>query len=186
MKSEKPFLTDIQILRGRARQRIGEGATRLGDSAHRETVTALLNDLLATEAVCVQRYRRYQFLATSIDAQGIADQFAAHSNEEQAHADRIAACIVELGGQVDHSRVGLVSSAHVEDATGKSFTDLLKEDMIAECIAMDIFRDIIGYLDDRDPVTRRMLEAILAVQELRADELANLLESTPEQLQEKH
>jgi len=175
----KDFLTDVQALRKRARQHIDEGAVTFGYSADRETVLKLLNDSLATEIVCVLRYRRHHFMAKGIQSKGIADEFLAHSNEEQGHADQLAERIVQLGGEPDLSPEGLVSRSHAEYVEGATLLDMIKEDLIAERIAIDSYRDIIQYLGDKDPTTRRMLESILAVEEQHADELADLLQEAP-------
>lgn len=176
---DKGFLTDVQTLRRRARQHIDAGAVTSGYSADRETVLRLLNDSLATEIVCVLRYRRHHFMAKGIQSKSIADEFLAHSNEEQGHADQLAERIVQLGGKPDFSPVGLVSRSHAEYVAGTTLLDMIKEDLIAERIAIDSYRDFIRYLDDQDPTTRRLLESILAVEEQHADELADLLQGVP-------
>ncbi len=173
---KRNFLTDVQTLRKRARQHIDEGAVTSGYSADRETVLKLLNDSLATEIVCVLRYRRHHFMAKGIQSKSIADEFLVHSNEEQGHADQLAERIVQLGGEPNFSPEGLVSRSHAEYVEGATLLDMIKEDLIAERIAIDSYRDIVQYLDDKDPTTRRMLESILAVEEEHADELADLLQ----------
>ncbi len=172
-------LTDVKTLRQRARQHIDDGAVTSGYSADRETVLKLLNDSLATEIVCVLRYRRHHFMAKGIQSKSIADEFLAHSNEEQGHADQLAERIVQLGGEPDFSPQGLVSRSHAEYVEGTTLMDMIKEDLIAERIAIDSYRDIIQYLGDKDPTTRRMLESILAVEEQHADELADLVQDVP-------
>ena len=176
---EKPFLTDVQNLRKRARRHIDESAVTADDRADRETVLNLLNDSLATEIVCVLRYRRYYFVAKGIHSMDIADEFVAHSNEEQCHADQIAERIVQLGGEPNFSPDGLLSRGHPEYGESNSLVELIKEDIVAECIAMDGYRDIIQYLRHRDPTTRRMMEGILAVEAKHAGEMADLLEAMP-------
>jgi bacterioferritin len=177
--SDKPFLTDVQTLRKRARQHIDEGAVTAGYSADREMVLKLLNDSLATEIVCVLRYRRHHFMAKGMQAKSIADEFLVHSNEEQGHADQIAERIVQLGGEPNFSPDGLVSRSHAEYIAGDSLVDMIKEDLVAERIAIDSYRDIIRYLGDHDPTTQRMMEAILAVEEEHADDMADLLQGPP-------
>ncbi len=167
---------DVQNLRKRARQNIGKGAVTFGYSADRETVLKLLNDSLATEIICVLRYRRHHFMAKGIQSKGIADEFLVHSNEEQGHADQLAERIVQLGGEPDFSPQGLASRSHAEYVEGATLLDMIKEDLIAERIAIDSYRGIIQYLADKDPTTRRLLEEILAVEEKHADEMADLLE----------
>jgi bacterioferritin len=183
--SKKPFLTDVQTLRKRARQHIDEGAVTAGYNADRDTVLKLLNDSLATEIVCVLRYRRHHFMAKGIHSKGIADEFLAHSNEEQGHADQLAGRIVQLGGEPNFSPDGLLSRSHAEYVEGGSLVEMIKEDLVAERIAIDSYRDIIHYLSDRDPTTRRMMEEILAVEEKHADEMADLLAGLPAQLKEQ-
>ncbi len=173
--TEKPFLTDIKTLRERARQHIEQGAVTPGYSANRETVVNLLNEALATEIVCVLRYKRHYFMASGINAQGVAAEFLQHANEEQAHADQIAARIVQLGGEPNFSPEGLLTRSHSEYVEGGSLIDMIKEDLVAERIAIDSYREISGYLGNDDPTTRRMMEGILAVEEEHADDLVNLL-----------
>lgn len=174
-----PFLTDVQTLRERTRMHIGDGASKVGFSMQRETVLNLLNEAFATETVCVLRYQRYQFLHAGTDPDGFADKFEDHAREEQRHADQIAQRIVELNGQPNFLRDGLVSWGHGETLQNKSFIDLVKEDMIAECITIDNYRDIIDYLSDRDPRTHRVIAGILTVEKQHAREMATLLETMP-------
>jgi bacterioferritin len=169
-------LTDVKILRKQARQHIDEGAVTAGYNADRETVLKLLNESLATEIVCVLRYRRHYFMAKGIHSKSVADEFLLHSNEEQGHADEIAARIVQLGGEPNFSPDGLSSRSHAEYVEGASLADMIKEDLVAERIAIDSYRDFIQYLDNKDPTTRRMLESILAVEEEHADDMADLLQ----------
>jgi len=169
-------LTDVTTLRRRARQHLDDGAVTSGYGADRETVLGLLNAALATEIVCVLRYRRHYFMAKGIHSRSIADEFLAHSNEEQGHADLIAERIVQLGGEPDFSPASLAGRSHAEYVEGATLTDMVKEDLVAERIAIDSYRDFIGYLGEKDPTTRRMLESILAVEEEHADELADLLQ----------
>jgi bacterioferritin len=172
-------LTDVQTLRQRARQHIEEGAVTAGYNADRKTVLKLLNDALATEIVCVLRYRRHYFMARGIHSQAVAEEFIAHSNEELGHADQIAERIVQLGGEPNFSPDGLVSRSHAEYVEGTTLADMIKEDLVAERIAIDSYRDFIQYLGDDDSTTRRMLEEILATEEEHADELADLLQGVP-------
>jgi len=169
-------LTDVQALRKRARQHLDEGAVTSSYSADRETVLKQLNDALATELVCVLRYRRHHFMAKGIQSQGIAAEFLAHANEELGHADLLAERIVQLGGEPDFSPQGLAGRSHAEYVAGTTLTDMIREDLVAERIAIDSYRGFIQYLGDKDPTTRRLLESILAVEESHADELADLLQ----------
>lgn len=174
--SNSKFLTDIQTLRARARQHIEEGAVTAGYAADRETVLKLLNEALATEIVCVLRYRRHHFMAKGIHSQSVADEFLVHSNEEQGHADRIAERIVQLGGEPNFSPEGITGRSHAEYVEAENLIDMIKEDLVAERIAIDSYTEMIRYLGDRDPTSRRMMEQILAVEEEHADELADLLD----------
>lgn len=173
---EKHYLTDVQTLRKQARQHIDDGAVTAGYAADAQMVIKLLNDALATELVCVLRYRRHYFMAQGIQSRSIADEFLVHANEEQGHADQIARRIVQLGGEPDFSPDSLSSRSHAEYVEGESLVDMIKEDLVAERIAIDSYREMIQYLSDSDPTTRTMLEGILAVEEEHADELADLLQ----------
>jgi bacterioferritin len=173
--ADKPFLTDIKTLRERARKHIEQGAVTEGYSADRETVNKILNEALATEIVCVLRYKRHYFMANGIHAESVAAEFLEHANDEQGHADLIAARIVQLGGEPNFNPEGLLMRSHAEYVEGGSLTEMIKEDLVAERIAIDSYRDMIQYLGNDDPTTRRMLEGILAVEEEHADDLVSLL-----------
>ena len=174
--ADKPFLTDIQTLRDRARKHIEDGAVTAGYTADRETVIKLLNDALATEIVCVLRYRRHYFMASGINAESVAAEFLQHSNEEQGHADQIAHRIVQLKGEPDLNPGGLLTRSHAEYAEGTTLIEMIREDLVAERIAIDSYREMISYFGNDDPTSRRMMEEILAVEEEHADDLVNLLE----------
>ncbi len=174
--ANKPFLTDIKTLRARAREHIERGAVTAGYKADRDTVIRLLNEALATEIVCVLRYKRHFYMASGINAEGVAAEFLQHANEEQQHADQIAARIVQLGGEPNFSPEGLATRAHAEYVEGDTLIDMIKEDLVAERIAIDSYREVIGYLGNDDSTTRRMLEGILAMEEEHADDLSGLLE----------
>lgn len=173
--ADKPFLTDIKTLRKRARQHIEQGAVTDGYKADRKTVIKVLNEALATEIVCVLRYRRHYFMASGIHAESVAAEFLQHSNDEQAHADQIAQRIVQLGGEPNFSPEGLMTRSHAEYAEGDTLIDMIKEDLVAERIAIDSYREIVQYLGNDDPTTRRMMEGILAMEEEHADDLVSLL-----------
>lgn len=175
--SNKPFLTDIKTLRERARQHIEDGAVTEGYAADRETAVKILNEALATELVCVLRYRRHHFMASGIHAEGVAAEFLQHSIEEQGHADEIAARIVQLNGEPDFNPQGLLTKSHAEYVEGETLIDMIKEDLVAERIAIDSYREMIQYFGNDDPTSRRMLEGILAVEEEHADDLVSLLEN---------
>jgi bacterioferritin len=174
--SDKPFLTDIKTLRERARKHMEQGAVTEGYKADRETVVKVLNEALATEIVCVLRYRRHYFMASGIHAEAVAGEFLQHSNDEQGHADQIAQRIVQLGGEPNLSPEGLLTRSHAEYVEGATLTDMIREDLVAERIAIDSYREIIQYLGNDDPTTRRMMEGILAVEEEHADDMMNLLQ----------
>ena len=172
-------LTDVQTLRQQARKHFEEGAVTAGYAADRSLVLSLLNNALATEIVCVLRYRRHHFMARGIHARSTADEFLIHSNEEQGHADRLAERIVQLGGEPDFAPDGLSGRSHAEYVAGGSLIEMIKEDLVAERIAIDSYRDLIRYLGDQDPTTSQMLKEILAVEEKHAEELADLLSGPP-------
>jgi bacterioferritin len=174
--ADKPFLTDVKTLRERARQHIEKGAVTEGYKADRETVNKVLNEALATEIVCVLRYKRHYFMASGIHAESVAAEFLQHANEEQGHADQIAQRIVQLGGAPNFNPEGLLSRSHAEYVEGDTLIDMIKEDLVAERIAIDSYREIIQYLGNDDPTTRRMMEGILAMEEEHADDLVNLLD----------
>ncbi len=176
MTNPSPFLTDVATLRQRARQHIEEGAITDSYGAHRETVIKLLNDALATELLCVLRYRRHHFMAAGLSANSVAQEFMQHSIEEQGHADEIASRIVQLRGEPDFSPDSLSSRSHAEYVEGESLVEMIKENLVAERIAIDSYREMITYLGDHDTTTRRMLEGILAMEEEHADDLLTLVE----------
>lgn len=177
---ESPFLTDIKTLRERARKEIKQGAVTPGYRADRKTVIKILNEALATEIVCVLRYKRHFYMASGINAQSVAQEFLQHATEEQTHADQIAQRIVQLGGEPNLSPEGLSSRSHSEYAEGKDLIDMIKEDLVAERIAIDSYREMITYLGTDDSTTRRMLEGILAMEEEHADDLVSLLQEMGE------
>jgi bacterioferritin len=172
---DKPFLTDVKTIRARARQHIQQGAVTAGYRADRATVIKLLNDALATEIVCVLRYRRHHFMAEGMNADPVAAEFLVHANEEQQHADQIATRIVQLNGEPNFSPEGLLSRSHAEYVEGTDLVDMIKEDLVAERVAIDSYREMIEYIGDKDTTTKRMLEGILAMEEEHADDLVGLL-----------
>lgn len=177
---DAPFFTDIKTLRERARQHIEKGAVTPGYHADRNTAIQLLNQALATEIVCVLRYKRHYFMASGIHAQSVADEFLEHAGEEQVHADQIARRIVQLGGEPDLSPQGLLSRSHSEYVEGESLGSMIREDLVAERVAIDSYREMIAYFGDHDPTSRRLMEEVLAKEEEHADDLVNLLEQLPE------
>ena len=175
---DQPFLTDIKTLRQRARQHMEQGAMTQGYKADRDTVVKLLNEALATEIVCVLRYKRHYFMASGINSEAAAAEFLEHANDEQGHADQIAQRITQLGGEPDLNPAGLLTRSHAEYVEGNSLVEMIREDLVAERIAIDSYRDMVSYLGTNDPTTRRLMESILAVEEEHADDLVNLLEKT--------
>jgi bacterioferritin len=169
------FLSDVQELRRRARKHIQDGAVTQGYLADREKVISVLNQALATEIVCVLRYKRHYFMATGIHANAVADEFLQHANDEQGHADQIADRITQLGGEPDLNPEGLASRSHSQYVPGKTLVDMIREDLVAERIAIESYGEIVRFLGERDITSRRMMEAILAVEEEHADDLKNLL-----------
>lgn len=173
--SSQTFELDLQTLRAKARRDIESGAVTEGYRANREQVLQMLNEALATELVCVLRYKRHAFMAKGLAAEPVANEFAAHAAEELRHADRIAERIVQLGGEPNMSPEGLLQRSHSEYVEVSALPDMIKENLVAERIAIDSYRQMISYVGDQDPTTRRLLEEILAVEEEHADELADLL-----------
>ncbi|MEP6888197.1 MAG: ferritin-like domain-containing protein [Nitrospirales bacterium] len=169
------FVTDVQEIRRRARQHVEKGAVTEGYRADRETVIKLLNEALATEIVCVLRYKRHYFMATGIHAEPVAKEFQQHAAEEQGHADEIAERITQLGGEPNLNPEGLLSRSHSEYAEGDSLISMIREDLIAERIAIDTYAEMARYFGEDDPTTRRMIEGILAKEEEHANEMADLL-----------
>ena len=174
--TSRPFLTDVKTLRERARKHILDGAVTAGYRADRATVIKLLNEALATELVCILRYKRHHFMAAGINADTVAAEFLVHANEEQGHADLIAARIVQLKGEPDFNPEGLATRSHAEYVEGENLIDMIKEDLVAERIAIDSYGEMITYVGDKDVTTRRMLEGILAMEKEHADDLASMLE----------
>jgi len=173
--AKQAFITDIQTLRRRARQHIERGAVTEGYKGDRATVLNILNEALATEIVCVLRYKRHYFMSKGLNAQSVANEFLQHANEEQQHVDRLAQRIVQLGGEPNLSPEGLASRSHAEYVEGDSLTEMIKEDLVAERIAIDGYRDIIKFVGNDDPTTRQLVEQILAAEEGHAEELVSLL-----------
>lgn len=179
LTSSENELSDVETLRHRARQNIQEGAITDSYRADRFTINKMLNEALATETICVLRYRRHHFMARGIQAKSIAAEFLVHSIEEQGHADQIAERIVQLGGEPDFSPDTLSQRSHAEYVSGSTLADMIKENLVAERIAIDSYREFIQYLGDKDSTTSQMLKSILAVEEKHADELADMLIEVP-------
>lgn len=169
------FMTDINTIRERARREIQEGAVTQDYSLNKEQAVKILNEALATEIVCVLRYRFHYFMASGIHKEGAAAEFLEHSNEEQRHADMIAERIKQLGGKPEMDPAAVANASHSEYVEGTSLEDMLREDLVAERIAIQTYREIIKFFGEQDPTSRRMMEEILAVEEEHADDIADLL-----------
>jgi bacterioferritin len=169
------FRADIEDIRRRASEKMGDGAVTAYYKADRDKVIEVLNEVLATETVCTLRYRTHYFMAQGIHASGVEDEFLAHAREEQEHADRVAKRITELGGKPNLDPEGLATRSHAQYGTGEELEDMIKEDLIAERIAIATYSEIVRWLGDNDPTTRRMMEELLAKEEEHADDMAKLL-----------
>jgi bacterioferritin len=183
MKS--PMISDLEAIRKRAREHVEKGAVTQSYAADRETVIQLLNGALATELVCILRYKRHYFMAQGIHAKGVAAEFLEHANEETGHADLLAKRIVELDGEPNFNPEGLASRSHAEYKPGTDLRDMIKEDLVAERIAIESYTDIIRYVGDKDPTTRRLMEEILAKEEEHAEDLSSLMEMHAHDQQKK-
>jgi bacterioferritin len=168
-------LSDVEAIRRRARQQTEDGAVTPSYDADLETVLRLLNEALATEIVCTLRYRRHYFMANGLAAEAIKNEFLVHARQEQEHADQIAERIIQLGGEPNFNPDGLTSRSHAEYKEGASLEEMLHEDLVAERIAIESYREMISYLQGKDHTTRRLLEGILAVEEEHAEELSSML-----------
>jgi len=176
MSMSKPFLSNVQTLRKNARKHLQSGAVTEGYRGDRKQVLALLNTSLATELVCVLRYRRHYYMASGIHAKSIAAEFLQHAKDEQEHADMIARRIVQLDGEPDFAPKGLAERSQSEYIEGSDLVEMLEEDLVAERLVIDSYREIVQYLGNDDPTTRRLLESILADEEEHAEDLGTLLE----------
>lgn len=173
---DKPFLSDLKAIRSRAREHIERGAVTESYQADPKVVIQLLNEALATEIVCTLRYRRHYFMADGVLAEGVKQEFLEHAQQEQEHADQIAERITQLGGEPDFNPSTLLARSHAEYKEGRSLLEMIEEDLVAERIAIESYREMIDYLEGRDPTTRRMLEGILAVEEEHAEDMRSLRE----------
>nr|WP_314483073.1 ferritin-like domain-containing protein [uncultured Pseudomonas sp.] len=169
-------MTDIQTLRQRAREHVENGAVTEGYAADRERIIQLLNESLATELVCTLRYKRHYFMASGVKASVAAEEFLEHANQESEHADKLAERIVQLGGEPDFNPDNLSKNSHAQYVAGSTLKEMVLEDLVAERIAIDSYREIIQYIGDKDPTTRRIFEDILAQEEEHADDMSDLLD----------
>lgn len=174
-QASRPFDMDVKAIRAKARQDIESGAVTDTYRADRKTVLKLLNEALATEIVCVLRYKRHFFMARGLNAEPVAAEFAEHATREQEHADKLAERIVQLGGEPNLSPKGLLERSHSEYVEGSTLEEMIKENLIAERIAIDSYRQMIEYIGEQDSTTRRLLEEILAVEEEHADDMSDFL-----------
>lgn len=169
------FKADIEEIRRRAIEKMGDGAVTAFYKADKDKVVEVLNEVLATETVCTLRYRNHYFMAQGIHASGVEGEFLEHAKEEQSHADKVAKRITELGGTPNLNPEGLATRSHAQYGTAETLTDMIKEDLIAERIAVATYSEIVRWLGNDDPTTRRLIEEILAQEEEHADDMAKLL-----------
>ena len=172
--SKKTFISDIQSIRSAAREKISQGVITKHYAGDLKTILGLLNDALATEVVCTLRYKSHHFKATALGASVAAAEFLEHSDQERQHADQLAARILQLGGTPNFNPATLSQRSHADYVECETVADMIKENLIAERIAIDIYREVIKYIGDDDPTTRRILEELLAVEEEHADDLLDL------------
>jgi Bacterioferritin (cytochrome b1) len=173
------FISDVQAIRARARQHMERGAVTPDYPEGRAQICQLLNQALATEIVCVLRYRKHYYSARGSAGKIAAAEFLEHANEEQVHADQIAARIAQLGGDPDFNPATLVSRSHSEYDQNESLRAMIEADLLAERIAIESYREMVRYFGDRDPTSRRLMEEILAKEEEHADDLVDLLHDLP-------
>ena len=173
------FVMRIDTIRKQARQHIDQGPITSSYGADRERVIKVLNEVLATEIVCVLRYMRHYYVADGLQAEPVKQEFLEHANSERDHADRAAKRIVQLGGEPDLNPAVLAQRSHTEYAVGQSLADMIKEDLVAERIAVASYQEIVRWLGDGDPTSRRMMEGLLADEEEHADDLRSLLAGLP-------
>jgi bacterioferritin len=169
------FSTDVKKIRERARKHLEEGAVTEGYKADREQVTKVLNDVLATEIVCVLRYKRHYFMAQGISSDSVKAEFLQHANDEQQHADWVAERITQIGGEPNFNPEGLATRSHSEYKAGDSLTDMIKEDLVAERIAIESYSEIVRWLGNDDPTSRVLIEQILKMEEEHANDMLDLL-----------
>jgi len=173
---ESPFVLDIKEIRRRAREHMEQGAVTRSNTTDTKNVVRVLNEALATEIVCVLRYKRHQYMAAGIHAKSIAAEFKEHAEEEQQHADMIAERITQLDGEPNFDPKGLATRSHTEYVEGRTLVEMLREDLVAERIAIESYTEIIRYLANKDPTSRLMMEKINAMEEEHAEDIKTLLE----------
>lgn len=178
-RQDHPLLSDVETLRRQARSQIEDGAVTASYPDDKEMIVRLLNEALATELVCVLRYRRHYYVARGVRAKTVAVEFLEHSQQELGHADKLAERIVQLGGDPDFNPITLTTRSHAEYHEGTSLGDMVRADLIAERVAIESYREAIAYVGDRDSTTRRLFEEILAVEEQHANDLVDMLRDLP-------
>jgi bacterioferritin len=169
------FVADVKNIRDRARMHIEKGAVTEGYKADREQVTKVLNDVLATEIVCTLRNKRHYYMAQGISSDSVKEEFLQHANDEQQHADWVAERITQIGGEPNFNPEGLATRSHSEYKPGESLTDMIREDLVAERIAIESYSEIIRWLGNDDPTSRVLIEQILKVEEEHANDMSDLL-----------
>ncbi len=174
---KEPFKTDLEAIRKRAREKMEDGAVTGAYQADPQQVISVLNEVLATEIVCTLRYKNHYYMASGIHAGPVAAEFLEHANQEQQHADSVAERITQLGGVPNFNPKDLATRSHAEYTEGDTLASMIKEDLVAERIAIETYSEIIRWLGNDDPTTRRMIEEILVVEEEHADDLSSLLET---------
>ena len=174
---KEPFKADLQAIQRRARDKLDEGAVTGAYKADREQVIAVLNEVLATEIVCTMRYRNHHYMASGAFAEPIAAEFLVHANEEQGHADLVSKRITQLGGVPNWSPEGLLTRSHAPYVNGENLQQMIRENLVAERVPVQTYSEIVRWLANDDPTTRRIMEELLSVEEEHADDLANMLET---------
>lgn len=175
----KEFKLDLQTIRQRARSKMSDGAVTPANTSDVAAVIGVLNEALATEVVCVLRYKNHYYTAQGMNAKSVAAEFLEHAAEEQMHADMICERIVQLGGNPNLDPKGLISRSHSEYVEADTLREQIEEDLVAERIAIESYTEIIRWLGDKDPTSRRLMEDILRMEEEHADDLASLLAQVP-------
>ena len=176
-QTRQTFKTDLESIRRRAREHMEDGAVTGAYRADREQVIAVLNEILATEIVCVLRYKYHYYMASGIHGETAAGEFLEHANEEMQHVDWVAERITQLGGRPNFNPAGIETRAHAEYAEGESLVDMIKENLIAERVAIETYSEVLRWLGDDDPTTRRLMEQILEQEEEHADDMKTLMEN---------
>jgi len=176
----QPFVSDVKMIRERARQLMNEGALTPNYGMNVQQVIDVLNQALATEIVCILRYKRHYFMAQGLASESVKAEFAQHATEEQLHADQLAERVVQLGGAPNFDPDGLAARSHSEYVPGETLRDMIKEDLVAERVAIETYREIINWIGTKDSTTRKLLEEILAKEEEHAEDMFSLLQGLTE------